>query len=458
MSLKNQELILFALNEVLLEKNKNLTLTLESFANILNVKEESLKVYLSSLSKEGFIERDRKHFQNNIIEKIIITEKGYEKIKYIDYILKKSVFTPENHGIDKVWSFFDLYNKYNNIFEKIFILTLFVKLKKFDLNTFINNFDIIKDGRTLSRIFNEHFCLSKMKPGSYGKEIMKMSIYGLDNKEQIIENQNCKFDVDTSIIIAESSRRRGEFEVAMRQFQDLLSSRYSLNENQWFQVQLNLICLKYENGDCSSIRNDLEKLSSQTSDTILSAYLLEMEGMVEYFEKNYDKAVKKISSSIRSFHKFDEKFFLSISYNNRGVVYFNLEKYYFADKDWRKALKYAQSIKNKYCESIIYPNLADIEINRNNFQKANRYLDKADKLLDELGIFKGKEAVEFNRSLLYLKMGNLRSALEHFHASENITPSFPTPKERSIRREWFFNKAKEMGFSNIELLFEDEEK
>lgn len=453
MRITNEDLILYSIYELISRENKKIKVSHDDLASNLNIKPSSLRVYISNMAGKGLIEMRIKHHEENLLELIDITDQGFGSIEQVREVLSNSFFTPENHGIETVWRFFDIYDQYTNPLERISILTMFVKKKKFNVSAFLGVLETMKDENTFSRIFHDHFVSGKRKEETFGKAVLRMSLSGIDKDDQIFKKNTDNDNIDTLILIAESSRRRGELEFAYRQFRQLLTPRFELDEYQWFQVQLNLISLDIERGNESQAREQMEYLGSQTNDQVLRAYLRELEGLIYYFNKDFEMALARLTSSIKAFHRLNDEFFLNIAYSNRGVVYFNMEKIKSAEKDWNKALNYARNIKSKYCEANIYPNLADVEIHKKNYDRARRMLDRAERMFMELGCIRGRDAVEFNRALLFLEMKDLNQAIEHFHASETISPSFPTMKEKIIRKEWFLKRAEELGFTEIHSLF-----
>ncbi len=458
MILSNEDLILFSVHELLREKNDQLEVTLKDFASGPHIHENTLNVYLSKLRKQGLIHRINKHYEYNIIKKMSLTEEGFLRLENINSVLSNSVFTPENHKIDHVWKFFDIYNKYKNPIERIFILTLFVKMKDFDITSFISTLETSKDERCFTRIFNDHFCTKDKKKVTLSQSILNMSLYGINYKNDILNMNQEKGDINSLILLAEASRRRGEFEYANQQFKQLLKPTFNLTRNQWLQIQINLLCLNYELEDYQEVNKKIEYLKDQTKDIVLKNYLLEIEGTLCYFNKDNENAIKLLSSSIRSFHKLNEDFFLSLAYTNRGVVYFNMENFPLAEKDWKKALKYARNVGSKYSEANILPNLADIEIQRKNYKKAKYMLNKSEDMFIDLGCIRGRDIVEFNRALLYLEMKKLDKAIDHLNISETLSPSFPTTKDMEIRRDWFLKKANDLGLEIDKSLFKHKRK
>ncbi|MHA1168378.1 MAG: tetratricopeptide repeat protein [Candidatus Hodarchaeales archaeon] len=440
---------MYSINELKSMRDVRFNVSRDDLAKLLGIKVSSLRVYLSNLSSSGLIQRSKKHFDQNLVGTIEITRTGQEKIKIIEEKLKGCAFTPTRHGVDKVWDFCQLCGQYTDPRDRIFILAMFAKNDSFDITDIASAMNLVRNEQSLYRIFRDKFNEKNDESEPFNRAVYNMSIYGLKDKNRIENIDEIVDDVDTLLLIAESTRRRGNLGFSLAQYNKLLSPRFNLTENQWFQTNIGIAYVLEEMGEIDQAAEMIEKLIGFATDNTLRTYLREIRGLFHYFKGEYKESISDLSYCIRSFGIQKDDYFLTISCNNRGVVYFNSGKTEIAEKDWKKALKHAKKIKSKYMEASILPNLADIESGRGNLQKAERYLRIAQKYFEEYNSNNGRSVVEFNKALLYLEKGVFEKAVDHFMVSEYVAAPLPSPSNRKIRRDWFLKKAEEKGFVDV---------
>ncbi|RKF03462.1 tetratricopeptide repeat protein [Tenacibaculum lutimaris] len=68
---------------------------------------------------------------------------------------------------------------------------------------------------------------------------------------------------------------------------------------------------------------------------------------------------------------------IEVSYNSIGNIYFYLEQYDLALKNYQSALNYSKKSKNKWSQSINYENIGKIKVLQNKLDEAENYILKA---------------------------------------------------------------------------------
>lgn len=121
-------------------------------------------------------------------------------------------------------------------------------------------------------------------------------------------------------------------------------------------------------------------------------------------------------------------------FNNIGYVYFMQNQYSLAEIYWKKSLAIYDSIENIYGQAILTNNLAELEIKKGNFNKAEQYLINADGLHQQLCSNEARKNLYFTAFELYrdiekydkatfylLRYTNLKDSLYNQELNQNIS-------------------------------------
>ena len=154
-----------------------------------------------------------------------------------------------------------------------------------------------------------------------------------------------------------------------------------------------------------------------------------------YFERNNDKLnAAKCYSNIASAFAELNNYPKAIEYSKKALLVFNnqnqiqyqlitlpnLAMQYFKNTDTLKAIEYnleaeklGVQMDNKYSLSIIYNNLGSIYLDKDP-QKAKNYLEKTLKLKDELNLKNGIEITQGNLGYLHYKNREYEKAIQYY--------------------------------------------
>ncbi|MDE1208274.1 tetratricopeptide repeat-containing sensor histidine kinase [Tenacibaculum larymnensis] len=114
---------------------------------------------------------------------------------------------------------------------------------------------------------------------------------------------------------------------------------------------------------------------------------------------------------------------IEVSYNSIGNIYFYLEQYDLALKNYKAALKYAKKSKNKWSQSINYENIGKIKIVQNNFNEAEEYILKALEIDTSIKNHFGRMICYNSLAYVNIKTNNYQKAKEYLKLAMPIALS-----------------------------------
>jgi tetratricopeptide (TPR) repeat protein len=435
MALKKTDLLLYFI--YLDEKglNKNGKYTKEQIASGLDIKESSINIYLSKLSSQDYIHRKRRRHVKYILDTIELTSKGEKLVE--DEILEKLEnvhFTPERHSIDACITYKELSNLITNPLDKVFLLTMYRKMFKFDLYSYVSNIKSIKDDSKIQKIFqesehekNENFLSAFYNISLYSEEVYNR----IKNPKELSE-----MNIDTLIIQAENYLKRGDIENSESLYKSLLVNKNKITQNQWFLINIGLVNVYRKREDYQRAMTLLEDLEQQTEDKRFLVYIKQVKALEIGLRGQFEESIDLFTSAIRQSFHFNNPLLTDICYANRGLIYFINKEYNKAESDWIKAKKFAQEASSRYSEGKNLTNLADIEILKGNFETAEKYLEEAESIFFDLKDLEGISMIAYNKGLYYLALKDLEKALIEYTKFITVAQpcSFPLLMKSVLRR------------------------
>lgn len=454
MKMKNSDLVLYTIHELKRSSGEGGAITRKQVSETLNIKDSSLNVYLSNLSKNGLIVRKKRHYNKELADLTEITPEGMEIINQITDDIRKLYFTPERHNIPSIVSFMELYNRYSNPLERIFLLNLYIRKYSFDLNDYLENLSTAKNEMSIAGYFRG--MEKKEHPEApYFRDVFKLTLYGSSNGDLSNIEEIAVDDVNSMIIQSESLIRQGRMDQAEIILNILLKEGPTIDQNQWFQIIINLSTLYMKRGKYDNARDLLDKTQAETKDRLLLACIESMKGHLMIHMGQYDEGLKYLSYALRSFNAFNNPLLSMIAHNNRGVIYFIQENYQTAEKEWMMSRKDAKDANSKNAEALILTNIADIHIKKGNLKQAEKDLATSERILTKLDQYDGLSAVYFNMALLEIAKKNPEEAMEYYELSEKVAFPLPGPWARKIRREEILKRCAEFDVEPIIDLTDD---
>lgn len=419
-------------------------------ARAFHIKPSSVGVYLSTLSRNNYIYRKKRHYTQYFLDPIQITNSGRERINTISNNLSSIIFTPERHSIQRCIKYEDLSKNFSDPLDTICLLSMYNKKYYFDLISFLSNINFAKDDSRIQNFFQKKENDSEK---NFISALYNMSLYGdLKNVDYPINNQidiNSE-NINALIILAETESKKGNFDKAELLYQTLLSPDIKLSQYQWFLTNIGLINVYRKKENNKKVKEALDNFQKQTKDKVFLTYIKQMRALDLGIFGKYEESIKLFSSVINAFHNFGFPLLIDIGYANRGFIHFLNKKYDLAEEDWKTAKKYAIEANSKYSIGKNLGNLADIEILKGNFKTAEKFLNEAELIFKEVEDVEGLMMIAYNRGLFYLAKKDLKEALKQYEFFRDIGSPLPGPYLENILRKDFIERAKENGFQNLE--------
>ena len=449
MVLRKEELVLYALSQLDKEERPNVRFSKEQVANALDINISTLDLYLSKMRKAGSIKRHKKKYVTDFRQTYDILPPGMERLEKILSSIEAQILTPERHNTPSIVPVSRVLSRIDDTLEKVFFLSLYSKVPRFDLLFYLETIKTAKQDTNIINLIGD-LETDGRSAVPVVETFFKTCFFGDINACPLDEIGTDHVNVNTLLLVAEASYKQGRFREAMTIYDHVLSGKMKITLNQWFIARVGKALLVSKEGRTKEALEELAIIIDEVDNKIFKTYVKQVMARVESTAGNKERALEMFNQSIHSFTVFGTPLLLSISYNNRGVLHFRLKDHKLAEKDWKKALKFAKEAKSQYLEAVILPNLADIRITNNDLETSARYLDKAREIFIEKGDYEGVAIVNFNYSLQELARKDLSKALMYFHRSENLAYPSPSPSEKNERRKFFLERAKENGFSVME--------
>lgn len=441
MGLKKEEIVLYALNAIEDINRYDMKFTKDDIAVALDINTNTFDLYLTKLSKADQIDRKKKHFIQDIRDSYDITDTGREEISRINERIASEHLTPERHNIRSIVPIVTILERIIDPLERIFFLALYSKLKRFDLPLFIETMRTTRQDNNIVSLMNKMGEKDVIDDTPVIDAFFKGCFYGITDIDMEKIDDGMVNDPNTLLIIAEASMKQGRYTDSRMIYEHILHPSRNISQNQWVIAKVNLALLNAKAGNPEESIRELEDILKITDNKIFISYTRQVMGRVFFQMKRMNDALNYTTQAINSFHTFGIPLLLSLSYNNRGIIYFTMDRFDEAEEDWKKARRYARESRCTYVEGAIFNNLADIELLKGNFETSETYMDHARKVYYDINDLEGIAWIDFQESLFHLEKKDLEKALEAFRRSEMIAFPSPSPGERKLRREVFFERA-----------------
>jgi tetratricopeptide (TPR) repeat protein len=451
MRISRDELILIGLDLLLSESEKGISYNKEDLSVALDITEKTLNDYLTKLKKAGLVERNQKKFIKDLDSTVSITENGKERLEVLWESVNRLVLTPEHHNIPSIVKVKLILDRLRDPLEKVFFLSIYSANKDFDLFMFLDALKISKADSNIINIFSEmDLEEEEISRIPFIVTFSKTSFHGGFDQELLQKDGWGERDPNAILVIAEADQKQGRLNDAKAYYDYLLSQHFKLTQNQWFLARMGLVHTYRKMGETQTALKFLDETMEITDNKTYLAYGKQLKALMFSLLGKFEDSLKLYNSAIRSFHSYGLPLMLSITYNNRGTLYYRMEDYDNAIDDWKKARRYATEAKSEYCEAAILSNLADMSGRNDEFDLAMKYLKRGEKISKNTGDLEMLSMIYFNFSLVYIMMNDLEKAVNMYKISDEVGFPLPSPLEKQERRNYIIQYSKERGLSEIE--------
>jgi len=423
---RSRELLLIPFDEIVeMEYSKRCIVDL---AGMTGRSEKTVRDWIRSLTVDGYLEKTE--------GRISILEKGSSRLSCILEEMKELHFIPERHGIYSVVSLRTVYDSLKGWKDRVFICSLFLSGREFDLPEKIKELSSFRREITLRRLIASLDECNDGDEASFIDSFYRNSFHTLSSME-ISEPDGWDADnINGMLVYAESRLRKGDIELSRMIYERILDQGRP-NMFQWCMGKIGIINCLRKKGDLDEALKMIDRLQSGMGNRLSRAFLNQMKGDILSLMGREEESERLFDSSIRTFRYFGAVFFMIYTYNNWGILKFNRNRFEEASRLWERARRKANESKTEYALATILCNLSSIRRLKGQFDLAERYLERADRIFRKLGDLEGVSLVMYNRSLVLKDRGHRAEAERLFRSSFEIAAPLPSPQERAEREREF---------------------
>ncbi|MGA1820230.1 MAG: hypothetical protein ACMUHU_04390 [Thermoplasmatota archaeon] len=368
---------------------------------------------ITDLKKSGYIIKEKEGKKTFFR----ITKEGMEKANELYSDISNLYFTTQRHRVPASIRLVEVLNLINNPFFKPFLLKMYLEKDHFDLLDTLRTFEMLRKETSIYNLF-EKIDIFHGSPGlpNFTHSFMESTLFGIEAGEQDPNMAPISKNIEVTLIEADIKAVRGELEEALYLYQSVLQ-KPDLPQELWFIASIGRIKTYVRMGLREEWEKALDETRRLTDNKIVHGYLNQVEADMLGVLGDHEKARTLFEKAIGTFLHYHYPIFLSITYNNYGVLMFNMEMYDDAEKLWKKGKRYASECGNKYTEVSITINLASITRLKGDLKKARQYLENIKGECLSLNSLEMLSSVEYNLSLIELSEKNFREAIELFNKS-----------------------------------------
>ncbi|MGA1792525.1 MAG: tetratricopeptide repeat protein [Thermoplasmatota archaeon] len=346
-----------------------------------------------------------------------ITDEGMKKAEELYSDISNLYFTPQRHGVPTSIRLTEVLKLINDPFFKPFLVKLYFEKDIFDLMDTLKTFEMLKKETSIYNLFEkiDIFHGSQGMP-NFTHSFIKATMFGLNENRKWTKENPSEGNIQVLLLDADLKARRGDLEEALSLYRTILQ-KPNLPQELWFIGILGLVKTYGRLGRRNEWEKALEETRRQTDNKIIHGYLNQIEADLLATIGDYDRAKILFEKAIGTFRHYNLPLFLSITYNNYGILMFNREMYDEAERIWKKGKRYGSESGNRFSTVPTDINLASIIRIKGDLEKARKYLEDAKDLCISQNNIEMLSSVEYNISLIMISEGNFEEAIELFNRS-----------------------------------------
>ncbi|MGA1872492.1 MAG: hypothetical protein ACMUHY_02375 [Thermoplasmatota archaeon] len=358
-------------------------------------------------------------------------------------------FTPELHGVPISIKLLDVLRLINNPFFKTLIVKLYFEKRSFDLVDTIKTFEMLEKETSIYNLFDkvDIFQNSRGMP-DFVHSFMEATMIGIEEDERDLGRTGNSLKTEVLLLEADMKAVRGRFEEALSLYDSILR-KPNLPQDLWFIANIGRIKTFGRMGKRDKWQKVLEDTRKATTNKIAHGFLNQIEADLLGILGEYDEANLLFEKAIGTFRFYNNPVFLSIAFNNYGILMFNREIYEEAERLWKKAKKYASQSGSMYIEANIITNLASIMRVKGDLKKAKKYLKNVEKTYESLNNLESLSVVEYNMALILLAEGEIEKAMALFNRSCFVTFPLLSEAHREERFIVFKREAEKLKYTPL---------
>jgi tetratricopeptide (TPR) repeat protein len=412
----------------------------EELGTVLGRSQITIKKNLTSLKKDGLISK-RKELGRSFIE---VTEEGEKRLTSIDEELNHHFFTPEHHFIPRPVRLMDILNTINDHWVRLFMTNLFFSVTDFDLIETLNTFELLSKETSIYKLLESDVMFDGASNiSNFVHSFMESTLYG---QSEVNKDEEREWNIESLVLEADNRIIRGELDQGLELYQNILEME-NLSQDIWFIATVGRIKTLPKMGRYDEMNIVLEDTRKSITNKMALAYLNQIEADILEMEGETERARVLFERSIGTFRHFNHPVFLSIAYNNYGILMFNSDRYDEAEKLWRKSRRCALEGNCEHMALTALGNLASIMRLKGDFQRAQDYLDEASSSYEKMNNLEMLAGIEYNRALLTLSMNEFDRSIELFNRSLFEIYPLVSDLTREERLEAYTKEAKKYKYT-----------
>lgn len=450
--MERKELVLYSISLMKDTETSRKDYFKQNIASALDISDSTLDHYIGLLHRDGMIEKKRSKIIRPISDTITITTLGINELKMVEDVVSRFLLTPERHNVPSCVQVGSILKRIRDPMEKIFFLSVFTRLKRFNLMVFLEALRYSRSDSNLLNVLSDMDSNGKDgEDGTLVNSLFRTYMFAEFDEESFMRSADLSRDLDSIILLANAYHRQGRNHDAKDLFNIVLSERSRPTQNQWFLANYGLARVIRSDGDPEGSIRLLDRTMEMTDNKVYHAMLKERKAITLSDLGRMEEAEANFNSANHSFISFGIPVLSSFLHNDRGIHYLRQDRIDEAANEWRKGLKMAKEARSEYIEASLLTNISDIEMREGKLVRAEKSLSKAREKFALRNDLEGIAAVEFNQALLMLYKKDAKKANEIFRRSEETAYPAPSAIERKERRMVFLATAKELGVEGAEV-------
>ncbi|MBN1389344.1 MAG: tetratricopeptide repeat protein [Candidatus Thermoplasmatota archaeon] len=417
----------------------------EELARSLGLSFLTVRRAMTDLKKSGDIMKTKE----GDITYFMITEEGMKKAETLHTELGKHFFTIEEHGVPVSIKLLDVLYLIHGPLFRVFLMKLYFERDSFDLMNTLKTFEMLEKETSIYNLF-EKIEIFHDSPGmpNFVHSFMDATMFGMDENERMAREGPMMTNIGALLLEADMKLLRGMFKEALSLYNSIIQ-KPGLPQDLWFIASIGRIKTYGRMGLKEEWEKAFDETRKVTDNRIVHGFLNQMEADLLGITGEHERAKVLFEKAIGTFRYYKYPVFLTIAYNNYGILMFNKEMYSEAERMWLKAKRYAFQSNSRYMWANVATNLASIMRIKGDLVRARKYLENVKMIYNILNTPESLSVVEYNISLIYLSEGKMDKAISLFNRSCFTTFPLLSEFHREERFQVFKREAERHKYTPL---------
>ncbi|MFO8050820.1 MAG: MarR family winged helix-turn-helix transcriptional regulator, partial [Thermoplasmatota archaeon] len=191
----------------------------KDLSHSMGIEKSTLVKIVSSLNVKGYVE---KRYETGR-DYLVLTEKGEQELKEINEELYHLFFTPKRHGIRNSMKLMEVMDRIQDQFMSIFLYSLYLKRKDFDLLHALQSIDILQDETSIINIVEKSSFIDDIyERPSFMDVFLDTAVLGLKDANHDESKYRTRYSIKFDLIEAEVYLKNGRFKLAEKTYDKII--------------------------------------------------------------------------------------------------------------------------------------------------------------------------------------------------------------------------------------------